>query len=287
MRKAFSFAKGSWDLLVDPDSGLRTPDPVIPAIADQATAMWGLGKGVGDTLTYTNASGQPFEVKLVALLAGSVLQGKVIISERDFLARYPDTAGYQLFLVDVNGSAGLQPAGVNNQGEANARTERSALQSEVSAHLTQQLSTRGLALEPTADRLAAFNAVQNTYIGIFTVLGGLGVLLGTFGLGVLAMRNVLERRGEFGLMQALGFKPGALRAMVLSEHAALLVGGLLLGLVSASLAVWPSVKQSAGALPWAFLFWLNLGILIFGIVACWLAAVLALRGRLLDAVRRE
>lgn len=261
-RKAFSFATGSWDQL-----SAKAPSE-IPAIADQATAMWGLGKGVGDTITYTDSSGQEFQVKLVALLAGSVLQGKIVISEQDFLAKFPDTAGYKFFLIDV---------------EAPARSAIAAVRS----HLTQQLGTRGLALEATAERLAAFNAVQNTYIGIFTVLGGLGVLLGTFGLGVLAMRNVLERRGEFGLMQALGFRSGALRRMVLSEHAALLLGGLLLGLVSAALAVWPNVKQSAGALPWAFLLWLNLGILAFGIAACWLAAVLALRGRLLDAVRKE
>jgi len=267
-RRAFSFAKGSWDLLDNPKSEIRNPKSEVPAIADQATAMWGLGKGVGDTISYTDASGQEFKVKLVALLAGSVLQGKVLISEQNFLARYPDTAGYKFFLMDVRAPA---------QSEIDI----------VRAHLTKQLETRGLALEPTAGRLAAFNAVQNTYIGIFTVLGGLGVLLGTLGLGVLAMRNVLERRGEFGLMQALGFKPGALRAMLISEHAALLAGGLLLGIVSAALAVWPNVRQSAAALPYAFLIGLILGIFAFGITACWLAAVLALRGRLLDAVRRE
>ncbi len=274
-RKAFAFAQGSWDLLNNSKSEIKNPKREIPAIADQATAMWGLGKGVGDTISYTDATGNEFQVKLVALLTGSVLQGKVIISEQNFLAKYPDTAGYKFFLLDM-------------QAREEFKIQNSKFKIEsVRSHFTQQLATRGLALEPTADRLAAFSAVQNTYIGIFTVLGGLGVLLGTFGLGVLAMRNVLERRGEFGLMLALGFRPGALRAMVLSEHAALLVGGLLLGLVSAGLAVWPNVKQSAGALPWAFLFWLNLGILGFGIAACWLAASVALRGRLLDAVRRE
>lgn len=240
-------------------------EKVVLAIADQATAMWGLGKGVGDTLSYTDSQGREFQVKLVGLLAGSVLQGKLIISEQDFLAKYPDTAGYKFFLIDA----------AANNGQA------------VLSHLTKQLETRGLALETTTARLEAFSAVQNTYIGIFTVLGGLGVLLGTAGLGVLAARNVLERRGEFGLMQALGFLPAALRRMVLSEHVALLVTGLLLGLVSAAIAVWPNVKQSGGALPWGFLLWLNLGILAFGVFVCWLAARMALSGKLLDAVRKE
>jgi hypothetical protein len=257
--KAFAFADGSWDLLQKP------ANEAIPAVADQATALWGLGKGVGDTLTYPDADGKPFQVRIVGLLTGSVLQGSLIIGEKDFLTKYPNAAGYRTFLIDC-------PA-----KEAAA----------VSAHLTRQLEARGLAIETTVDRLARFSAVQNTYIAIFTILGGLGVLLGTAGLGVLAARNILERRGEFALMQAIGFRQGALRRMVLSEHAALLVAGLIIGLISAAISVLPDVKQSGGALPVTFLTVLNLGIFLFGIAVCWLAGALALRGRLVDAVRRE
>ena len=258
-RHAFAFAEGSWDLLQKPASG------DIPAVADQATAQWGLGVGIGDTLTYTDADGHPFKVRLVGLLAGSVLQGNVIVAEKDFLAKFPNAAGYRTFLVDA------APEDVR----------------AVSNELTRQLKARGLALEPVAERLARFSAVQNTYIGIFTILGGLGVLLGTAGLGVLAARNILERRGEFALMLALGFRHGALRDMVLSEYVALLVGGMILGLLSAAIAVFPDVRQSGGALPIGFLVVLNAGILAFGIVVCWVAGLFALRGRLIEAVRRE
>ena len=288
-RKAFTFTEGDWDKLSE---GIKAKNPSatsslpIPAIADQATAMWGLGKGVGDTIAYTDAQGREFNVKLVGLLAGSVLQGKVIINEAAFLEKYPDAAGYKFFLVDAAEGKSQEAAGRSGDEKSAIRNPQSAIET-VRAHLTRQLEQRGLALEKTTDRLAAFSEVQNTYIGIFTVLGGLGVLLGTAGLGVLALRNVLERRGEFGLMQALGFRARALRGMVLVEHVALLVGGLVLGLISAAIAVWPNIRQSGGALPFSFLFWLNAGILAFGVVVCWLAARLALRGRLLDAIRRE
>ncbi|MBL9185294.1 MAG: ABC transporter permease [Verrucomicrobiaceae bacterium] len=257
----FKLASGDWDPF---ELHAHFFDQkVIPAIADQATAMWGLGKGVGDTIDYTAADGSAFQVTLVALLAGSVLQGKVIIPEQHYLAKYPDAAGYRFFLI-----ASDKPQ-------------------EVSAHLTRQLEQRGLALEPAKQRLEAFLAVQNTYIGIFTILGGLGVLLGTAGLGVLVARHVLERKGELGLMQALGFRSGALRTMILGEHAALLVIGVLLGSLTAALAVFPALKQGGGDLPLTFLGSLIGGILLLGLVICLLATVFAVRGKLIESIRRE
>ncbi len=79
----------------------------------------------------------------------------------------------------------------------------------------------GLELTPAVEKLKAFNAVQNTYLGTFQVLGGLGLLLGSAGLGVVVLRNVLERRGELGLLLAVGFRRRALQVLVLSEHGAL------------------------------------------------------------------
>lgn len=253
----FAFASGAWDKLSDAS--------FVPAVADQATAMWGLGKGVGDTVDYQDSSGNTFQVKIVGLVAGSVLQGKMIISEQSFLARYPDAAGYRFFLIDT------------------PREQRD----EISAHLTRQLEQRGLALEPARQRLELFLSVQNTYIGIFTVLGGLGVLLGTAGIGVLIARHVLERRGELGLMQALGFKAGSLRFMILGEHAVLLLMGVVLGVLTAALAVIPQLIGSGGGLPIVFLGQLIGAVLGFGLVVCVIAVTTAVRGNLTEAIRRE
>jgi len=265
----FAFASGAWDDVGQPSRLPAASETLalqaVPAIADQATAMWGLGKGVGDTLDYQDSAGHTFQVKIVGLLAGSVLQGKMIISEKDFLSKYPDTAGYRFFLID-------------------AKPEQAA---EVSAHLTRQLEQRGLALEPTRQRLELFLSVQNTYIGIFTVLGGLGVLLGTAGIGVLIARHVLERRGELGLMQALGFRAGALRRMILGEHSVLLVLGVILGVITASLAVLPQLIERGGSLPVGFLVELIVAVLGFGLGVCAIAVGTAVRGSLTDSIRRE
>jgi len=48
---------------------------------------------------------------------------------------------------------------------------------DLSATLSRALQDVGLEMTPTVQRLNAFNAVQNTYLGTFQVLGGLGLLL--------------------------------------------------------------------------------------------------------------
>lgn len=88
-------------------------------------------------------------------------------------------------------------------------------------------------------------------------------------------------------MQALGFLPAALRKLVLGEHVFLLVAGLLLGVICALIAVWPSVTQGGGDLPVGFLGALIAGVLGFGLVTCWVAVVSAVRGKLLESIRRE
>jgi ABC-type antimicrobial peptide transport system permease subunit len=129
--------------------------------------------------------------------------------------------------------------------------------------------------------------VQNTYLSTFQVLGGLGLLLGSVGLGVVVMRNVLERRSELALLLAVGFRRRAVQMMVMSEHGALLLAGLAVGMVAALAAVLPALLSPGSNVPYGSLA-LTLGaVLLSGAVWTWLAAAFALRGRLLDALRNE
>ena len=240
------------------------PDEV-PAVGDAASITYALGKKVGDTLDYTDEHGRTFKLRLVGALANSILQGSLVIDEAEFVRRFPSTVGYRYFLVDV-------PPGKTDA---------------VAAELTRGLRDLGLELTPAAQRLAAFNAVQNTYLGTFQVLGGLGLLLGSVGLGVVVLRNVLERRGELALLLAVGFRRRALRTLVLSEHVALLLAGLGVGVVAALVAVLPTVLGGQGDLPYRSLGLTLLAILLNGAAWAWLAGEIALRGRLLPALRND
>jgi ABC-type antimicrobial peptide transport system permease subunit len=276
-RGAFTFAqvaRGSaktaqpWTLLTSeassPTASAASPAE-IPAIGDQNSIRWALGKRVGDTLDLTDARGQPFKVRIVAAVANSILQGSLLISEAEFAKRFPNESGYRMFLVD-------------------APSNRVA---EVSATLSRALQDVGLELTPAPRRLAQFNAVQNTYLNTFQVLGGLGLLLGSAGLGVVLLRNVLERRGEVALLQAVGFRRRTLQWLVLSEHAGLLGVGLGVGCLAALVAILPVLLTPGGQARVGPLLMTLVAVGASGCVWTWLATKLAFRGELLQALRNE
>jgi ABC-type antimicrobial peptide transport system permease subunit len=238
---------------------------IVPAIGDEASIVWAMGKKVGDTLEYTDERGRTFKVRLVGAVANSILQGNLVIAEDEFIARFPSESGYRMFLIDAPSK------NVN----------------VISETLSRALRDTGLELTPTTQRLAAFNAVQNTYLSTFQILGGLGLLLGSVGLGVVVMRNVLERRGELALLLAVGFRRRALKWLVVSEHGVLLVIGLAVGIVAAGVAVLPALLSPGAGVPYVSLALTLAAVLISGAVWTWLATALALRGRLLDALRNE
>ena len=74
---------------------------MIPAVVDQSVLTWGLHKSIGDTLTYTDEQGREFKLKVVGSLENSVFQGSVLISERNFMERFPSESGTRVFLVDA------------------------------------------------------------------------------------------------------------------------------------------------------------------------------------------
>ncbi|MEY2428271.1 MAG: putative transport system permease protein, partial [Verrucomicrobiota bacterium] len=237
----------------------------VPAIGDANSIQWALGKKIGDTLDYTDEHGRAFKIRLVGAVANSILQGNLIIDEAEFVKRFPSESGYRMFLIDAASNS----------------------VSQLSVTLARALQDTGLELTPAVRRLNAFNAVQNTYLGTFQVLGGLGLLLGSAGLGIVVLRNVLERRGELGALTALGFRRRSLQKLVLSEHSALLVLGLGIGLVAAAVAVLPALLSPGTQLPYASLAVTLGAVLLNGLLWTWLATRFALRGNLLAALRNE
>jgi ABC-type antimicrobial peptide transport system permease subunit len=113
------------------------------------------------------------------------------------------------------------------------------------------------------------------------------LLLGSFGLGIVVLRNVLERRSELALLQAVGFRRGELQRLILSEHWLLIVLGLTTGVAAALLAVLPALLAPGMQPPWAIIVPVLALLAAAGGLWTWLATLVALRGELLPALRNE
>ncbi len=267
-RRAFTFAEMTED--VDPENPWMVlakdlPDGLIPAVADRTVIVWGLGKAVGDSLAFSDEKGNTYHCKLVGGLANSVFQGNIIISEKNFIQKYPSSSGYTLFLIDA------PPDSI----------------AEISANLSWALQDLGLDMIPASVRLEEFNTVQNTYLSIFLILGSFGLLLGSAGLGIILWRNVRERRGELALLRAVGTSQKTVRSILLVEHVALLAGGILLGLVAALLASLPSLLTPGTEIPYPTILIILIAVSLNGWLWTSWAAAMATREDLIPALRRE
>jgi ABC-type antimicrobial peptide transport system permease subunit len=194
-----------------------------------------------------------------------VLQGGLVVSEEHFRRRFPSQEGYRMLLVDA-------PA---EQADA------------VSRELTRGLTDAGLSARPAWRRLAELNQVQNTYLSIFGILGGLGLAVGSIGLGIVVLRNVLERRSELALLRAVGLTRARIRRLVVLEHWGLLVLGLAVGTAAALIGVLPALLSPGTDVPYGVLAAVLAGVLVNGGLWAYVAAAAALRGELLPALRNE
>lgn len=216
---------------------------IIPAIADQTVIQWGLMKKIGDTLTYFNEAGKTLKLVLVGGLNASVFQGNILISEEAFIENFPSAAGSKYMMI--------------GSGEAQAE--------EVRQVLNNDLSDYGMVITAAPTRLANFYSVTNTYLSIFMILGGLGVILGTIGLGIVLLRNMLERRKELDLLKALGYDKKQILNLVLIENITLLILGIFIGVISALIGILPSLISPAFHIPSDFLFVLILAVFVSGL----------------------
>ena len=69
------------------------------------------------------------------------------------------------------------------------------------------------------------------FIALLRGFLGLGLLVGIAGLGVVMVRAVRERRHEIGMLRAMGFRTGIVRAAMLSEAGLIAVQGTVIGAV--------------------------------------------------------
>ena len=235
----------------------------VPAIGDEKSLRWILHHNPDDDFLIQDEFGKPLHLELETV-ENSLFQSQLIISESNFKEYFPSQSGYQFFLIKTPPT----------------------LREETAQVLEKTLGDYGFDLTSASARLASYRAVENTYISTFQSLGGLGVLLGTFGLALVFFRNIIERRGELATLRAFGFRRGLLSRMLFLESCFLLTIGMLVGIVAGLAAIFAS-QGHLPSFPWFSLTITLLFIFGFGIIANAVAVAVALRSPLLTTLKSE
>ena len=247
-------------LLIAGNSG----EQVVPVIADANSLTYVLHLKLGDEMVVSSGDGNALRLRVVGALADSILQGEMIMSEENFTRHFPREDGFRFFLID-------------------APREK---QNAVATVLEDRLSDFGFDATETSSTLASFHRVENTYLSTFQTLGGLGLLLGTVGLAVVLIRNVIERRRELALLRAVGYTSRHFSIMIIAENLLLLIAGLACGFISAMIAISPAFVGRTGHFPSRAVLLLIL-VLATGLISSVLAVAASLRSPLLPALRGE
>ena len=242
---------------------MPTENGKAPAIGDEKSLRWILHHNPDDDFIVQDEFGKPLRLELETVV-NSLFQSQLIISESNFTKYFPSQSGYQFFLIKTP----------------------SALRDETAQVLEETLADYGFDLASASARLASYRAVENTYISTFQSLGGLGVLLGTFGLALVLFRNIIERRGELATLRAFGFRRHLLSRMLFLESCFLLVIGMLIGIIAGLASIFAS-QGHLPSFPWFSLTITLLFIFGFGIIANAVAVAVALRSPLLTMLKSD
>ena len=271
---SLSETENPWEPLSNETVHTGTVEDPIPVVIDKNTANYSLKIfALGTVKEVHYDSGESFHFKAVGFLSNTILQGSLLMSQQDFLAAFPEVAGYQYFLIDDNGGADDQEIVAETTESATVKT------------LEDQLSDLGFDARSAPKLLANFMTVQNTYLSTFQTLGALGLLLGTLGLAAVQIRSVLERKRQLGLLRAVGFQLPQLSRLVMLENAWLLLIGLAVGIGSALLTTVPHWLTGAASVPWLALVAIFAGITLVGLIAGWLASRSISQVPLLESLR--
>jgi ABC-type antimicrobial peptide transport system permease subunit len=118
------------------------------------------------------------------------------------------------------------------------------------------------------------------------ILGGLGVIIGIFGLGIVLLKTTYERKREIAVYQAIGIPNRTLKKLLVYEYLAILFMGSFAGIISAIYGLIP-ILDNPEQLPLLQLSVIMAVIWLTGIIWILLPTRKILSGNLITLLREE
>ena len=221
--------------------GIPTSSPFISSenglCIDEESLLWSMGKQVGDTINYKDGQGNATPLVIAESLPTGIFQGYALMNRERFLEIWPENRGTTLFLVKTKEDEREQVAQV----------------------LSQALNEYGVRVMTTGQRMAQFGELVNTYLSIFLTLGGIGMLIGIFSFIIVVRKNLLQRKNDLQLYQALGYSRERLESQLYRENIIVPLFAIGVGAVAAVISVIDRLSNAslsvwATAIFFTFLF---------------------------------
>jgi putative ABC transport system permease protein len=187
-------------------------DPTLAIVSDEflAEGQSGTALDVGDTFAVMDpVSGRPHELTIAAMNEDWLDSG-VLVSREVTTGLFGAQDTVSRSYVAVTDGAGPERVAA-------------VLNATFLAHGAEAHTFTGL-MGDAMGELTGLLALLQGFLG-------LGLLVGIAGLGVVMVRAVRERRQEIGMLRAMGFRTGLVRAAMLSEAGLIAAQGTVIGAV--------------------------------------------------------
>ena len=267
-------AGGVWSPLF-----LTLTNQCIPALAADLSMLHYSLKATAHPIHGTQIPYPDSTLQIVGVVPvrSSILQGALLIDEGTFLKAFPTAHGYSMWLCDYAPYL-LREA-----------TDRRSSPSAVSqaALLKLHHPEPGITVETTEERLRLLASVESTYLDMFLVFGGLGMMLGIFGIALVIIRGVEERRHEFAVLTAIGLPRRHIHLLILAEYGVLVSVGLITGLIPALVAIQPAAYALRSEMPWLLIFGVISLLLISSFICIFASAYLVSRKFFLQELKNN
>jgi len=226
---------------------------------------------LGSTLAVSDGSGMGGSRNYTVIgIADEFAFSEIFVQKEGLRSDFPQLKGDNLFLMTVK------------DGED---------QHKVAKDLEADLSAVGMNVFVFDDLIEEYNQAVDQIFSMFTMFMGLGLVVGVASLGVLAIRSVIERKQEIGIMRAIGYRRSMVLGVFSTEMLFVTIVGILVGLgtgIITGYGIWKTNMSDFAldfVMPWDNVL-MVIGITILAAIVCtFLPAFKASRTNPAEAVR--
>jgi hypothetical protein len=240
------------DATGDGQTGLGTfPTGNIPIAVDYNTLVWIYGGALGSTYVLVDEGGAERTLEVTAVLENSIFAGTFVMAREYLELMYPEAAQYRVFLFNTD----EDPA-------------------DAAPLIEEAMSDFGMDVTPITEIVESNVRYERSFMELFQLYLGFGLVLGGIGLGIAMDRAVTERRHEIGVLRSLGFTRPMVMGQVILEAGLIASAGLVLGSVVAlwasgvTLAMWGPSHVAFGST------WDQRGLYVLGLYVLGMLAVM-------------